>query len=352
MVVLATVSTVIASQALISGCFSLAAQGIALGLLPRLKIKNTHEEHFGQIYLASVNWALFVGCIWLVLSFKSSANLAAAYGLAVSAVMLMTAISATQVALHNWKWPKQKAYLIFGLFALVDSLFLTANGLKFFKGGYVPVTIGISIFILMRTWQWGKSHVRTAFLGHSTMSMKDLLSIAKNNPRLAKNVLILTIHNPKKLSSVLPPLAKMFINKFDSVPEHFIILTVSQTRQPYIEDEDRYEYMIFENNKSTNTSVISINAKFGFMEKPNVEKVINDISANEDVVTSGGMKDWIIYAGREIILSGSKTSDSILTRLRISLYKFMLRNTSPSYEYFGLEDDSRLSVDLLPVRIR
>jgi KUP system potassium uptake protein len=351
MVLLATAATVIASQALISGCFSLTAQGMALGLLPRLKIKQTHEGHSGQIYLGTINWVLFAGCVSLVLAFQNSSNLAAAYGLAVSAVMLVTAVSATQVAIYVWKWSKLAAYGVFGAFALVDAMFLTANMLKFFKGGFVPVAIGIVLFVIMRTWQWGKKHVHTAFLGHSTMSMRDLLQVAHSKPRLERSVLVMTIHNPTELSSPLPPLAKLFVQRFNAVPKHFIVLTVAQGRHPYVDETDRYTFSIFENDSKTDSSVISIHAQFGFMEEPNVEQVIKDIAHNDELTPNDDMKDWLIYAGRERILQDTEGASNI-HRMRVWLYAFIFRNTTPSYEYFGLGDDARLSVEYLPVTIK
>jgi KUP system potassium uptake protein len=351
MVVLATASTVIASQALISGCFSLAAQGIALGLLPRLRIKQTHKEHAGQIYLGAINWGLFVGCVALVVSFRTSSNLAAAYGLAVSAVMLLTAISAMQVARLDWKWPKFAAYGLFGMFAVVDTLFFAANSLKFLKGGFVPVLIGLIFFIVMRTWQWGKSHVRSAFLEHSTMSIRDLLAMGEHSERLKQSVLILTIHNPKEVSSPVPPLAKLFVQRFKAVPQHLILLTVSQTRRPYVDESERYSFSIFENDRSKDSSIISVHANFGFMEEPDVEKVIKDIAKDKTLTADDDMKDWIIYAGRERVLPAEDIK-GYFKKLRVSLYSFLFRNTSPSYEYYGMGNDARLSVELLPVRIK
>ena len=352
MVALATMATIIASQALISGCFSLAAQGIALGLVPRLRIKYTHEKHAGQIYLGFVNWILFAGCVILVLAFKTSGNLAAAYGLAVSGVMLVTAISAMQVAILEWKWPKWAAVFLFGSFSIVDSAFLAANSLKLFQGGFVPVTIGLILFAIMSTWRWGKTQVRQAFMEHSTMSMNDLMVISKQNSRLERSVLILTLHTPTSLDSPMPPLAKMFVQRFEHVPQHFITLTVAQTRHPFIPDNERYEYTIFENDKKTDSSIISIYARFGFMEEPDVEKVILDIAHNQDLTPDDDMKDWLIYAGRERIISPDHVTSTMFQRFRAGLYAFLFRNSVPTYEYYGLGNDGRLSIELLPVQIK
>lgn len=351
MVLLATLATIIASQALISGSYSLASQGIALGLIPRLKIKYTHEEHEGQIYVPFINWALFLGCIVLVLVFRSSSNLGAAYGLAVSGVMLITTLSAFQISKLEWHWKKYNSYLVFGFFAILDLTFLSANSLKLFKGGFVPVVIGALLFFIMSTWRWGKTQVRQTYLDHSTMKMEDLLELAHSQPRMKRSVLVLTIHNPLTEKEPIPPLVKLFVEKFIEVPKHLIILTVYQTRRPYESNDNRYLISIFENNKEKNTSVISIQARFGFMEEPNVESVITDIANNQELTPNDDMKDWIIYASRERVLS-PKSSASWFHKLRTGIYSILLRNSFPTYEYYGLGEDARLNIELLPVRIK
>ena len=146
MILLAAAATVIASQALISGVFSLFAQATALGLFPRLNVVHTHEERSGQIYSPFVNWALFLGCVLLVLGFTKSMALASAYGLAVSGNMLVTSLSMIAVAHLCWKWNAVRALSLFGWFVLVDATFLSANSLKLIDGGYIPLTIGAFLF--------------------------------------------------------------------------------------------------------------------------------------------------------------------------------------------------------------
>ena len=352
MVILAACATVIASQALISGAFSLASQGIALGLLPRMRIKHTHTLHEGQIYLAFVNWALYVGCITLVLTFKSSSNLAAAYGLAVSAVMLITAVSVMQIARLEWRWPKIAAYGLFGFFALIDLGFLTANSLKVFVGGYVPLAIGVVLFVIMSTWTWGKGHVRRTFLSHSSMTMKALLAIKQDQQTTnASNLLVLTVHNPKKLDDPVPPLVELFFHKFKIMPQHLIMLTIVQTKRPYEDEKKQLDVTIFENDTTKASSLMSIKAKFGFMEEPNVENVLAQIADRKDLTPTGTMDDWIVYVGRERIVVPAKGSSHIFRKLRVRLYALIMRNASPSYEYYGMGKDGRVSVELVPVRI-
>ncbi len=159
LVVLATMATVIASQALISGAFSLTRQAIAFGLFPRLQIVHTSRTHEGQIYVPVVNRALLVSCVFLVFGFGSSARLAAAYGFAVSGVMLVTSISMIVIATRVWGWRWYAAAPLFGSFAAVEAVFFFSSSLKILHGAWLPLAIGIMVFAVMTTWQWGRQRV-------------------------------------------------------------------------------------------------------------------------------------------------------------------------------------------------
>jgi KUP system potassium uptake protein len=157
LVVLATVATVIASQATISGAFSMAQQSALLGLSARIRVEHTSASEFGQIYVPAVNWLLLAGVVALVLFFRSSTNLAAAYGIAVTGTMLVTTILVFALAVRGWKWPWSLAIPVFTAFLLVDATLLSANMLKFHEGGWVPIVIAVSIFATMWTWMKGRA---------------------------------------------------------------------------------------------------------------------------------------------------------------------------------------------------
>jgi KUP system potassium uptake protein len=353
MVILATCATVIASQALISGAYSLAAQGIALGLLPRLRIKHTHEEHEGQIYIGAVNWTMYAACIMSVIYFKTSANLASAYVLAVSGVMIVTSIAAILVSIKVWKWSPLKAFIIFGFFTMLDLGFVAANSLKFFEGGWIPVVAGIFLFLVMVTWQWGKTHARRSFANQTSMTIAELLKLKKSQTAAnASNLLVLSESNPLDSKDKIPTLVEIFINKFNAVPKHLIMLSISQTKDPTVGDADRYTVKTFENDAKTDNSVISVKARFGFNEEPDVEKVIQYIADNEELTPNHSMVDWIVYVGRERVIIPTKEQASFLTRLRAKSYSFMMRNTPSMYDYFGLGTDTRLTVELVKVTIK
>ncbi len=349
MVLLASLATVIASQALISGAFSLAAQGVNLGLLPRLRVQHTHEHHAGQIYISFVNWSLYVGCVLLVIVFGSSARLASAYGLAVSGVMVITTLSMVLIARNLWKWSKIASIALFVPLLTLDSLFLTANSLKFLEGGYVPLTIGVVLYIIMVTWRWGKRYWNATLDDLSTITMADALELKQHQSHSSeRSLLILTNHHATKLTDKVPPLLELFINRYHTLPEHIINLTVMRTRAPYVSDDERYSITEFENDHEKGASLLSISAAFGFLEQPDVEKVIRDIASNQHLTPNDNMKDWIISVARERIIA---KQSNLFLRLRTILYSMLVNNATPSYEYYGMGEDSRLNAELIAVRI-
>ncbi|HTE58303.1 MAG TPA: KUP/HAK/KT family potassium transporter [Verrucomicrobiae bacterium] len=353
-VILACMATIIASQALISGAFSLTAQGINLGLLPRLKIKQTHPEHQGQIYIPFINWGLFIGCVALVLSFKSSSNLANAYGLAESGVMIATTLSMIVVAHRLWKWKRAVALAVFVPILLIDINFLVANSLKFLQGGFVPLTIGCTLYVIMTTWQWGRHRWRDTLRAHSTMTMGEILKQKQaQTSSLDRSLLILSHETqPKQKADKAPALLQIFMDRYHLLPKHVITMTIRQTRRPYVDEKERYTITEFENNHQKGFSLLSITASFGFMEEPDVEQVIEDIAKNRDLIPDDDMKDWIIYVARmRVVAHLKKRHPKRVTRMRALLFSWLVINATPGYEYYGLGDDSRVSAELIPVRI-
>ncbi len=180
LVLLATAATVIASQALISGAFSLTSQAIGIGLLPRIAILHTHLAHAGQIYIPFVNWALFLGCVALVLGFGSATALAAAYGLAVAGVMLITSLAMFAIARRYWRWSRTRTALVWGPLTALNAAFLVASSLKFLEGGFVPLSVGAAVFAIMATWRWGRKATFAAYAAKSTMTMAELIAFHRN----------------------------------------------------------------------------------------------------------------------------------------------------------------------------
>ena len=352
-VALATCATVIASQALISGVFSLASQGVAFGLMPRLNIIHTHKDHEGQIYVPAINWALFFGCVALVLSFQSSTHLAAAYGLAVSIDMLMTSLCMFIIARTLWKWSSLRALATFSIFIVLEIGFLLANSLKLFDGGYVPLGVAVIAFIVMTTWAWGRKNIKNAFMSHGELSMSDVLNIKKdqNNSALKKSLLILSPEDAHEPAEIAPSLLNLFVKKYGSLPDHTIVLNIKQVKShAKVSGPNRFTVTEYQNDHKKGLSLLAITATYGFMETPDIKRAIKWIADNEHLTPNDDMKDWIIYAGRErlIIDKGQKLHH----KFRANLFKILSRNSSSAYSYFGLGDDLRVTIEMLPIKLR
>lgn len=352
MVVLATCATVIASQALISGVFSLVSQGIAFGLIPRLQVKHTHEHHEGQIYIPAVNWALFVGCVTLVLIFRSSGNLAAAYGLAVSIDMVMTSICMTIIAKTLWHWSNFRSMLTFGGFLILEMAFLAANSLKLFQGGYIPLSVAFVAFGIMSIWAWGRKNIDRSFTKFKQRSMHDVLNFKEaQSSYLPTSLLVLSADDAHKDSDKAPALLNMFVERYGSLPKHVIALNIKQSKVHAHTDPDlRYKVTEFENNHQKQTSLLSVTASFGFMDRPDLEDVITWIANNDALTPNDDMHDWIVYVGRERLVMPER--NKLNHRFRASLFKMLNRNSSPAYSYFGLSKDLRLTTETIPIKLK
>ncbi|MBI4973567.1 KUP/HAK/KT family potassium transporter [Candidatus Roizmanbacteria bacterium] len=346
MVVLAALATIIASQALISGAFSLATQAISLGLLPYIPIVHTNQEHEGQIYVPAINWSLYVGCVILVIMFESSTRLAGAYGLAVAGVMFITSISMIYVAKNYWKWSTWSAFAVFLPLCVIDFMFLAANSLKIFEGGYIPLLICIAILIVMKTWNWGRASIKKTFAEYPKMQMKDLIEIMKNSTMLIPRTII--IMTPDYISSTednIPTLKQMFIERYGMLARNLIFLNVALERAPHIQG-DRYTITKFYEDQSKG-SIISVRAHFGFMEDPNVEKILHRIAYRHELDIDAHREKWLIHVMHERIFPGNLKN--IKDKIQFELFKAIHRNADSADHYFGLGTKEPLSIEVLPV---
>ncbi len=350
-VALATVATVIASQALISGAFSLVSQGIALKYLPTMHVIHTHDEREGQLYIPNVNWALFIGATFLVVTFRSSTHLASAYGLAVASDMVVTTIAVAAVARWHWKWRMSSVAMVFIPLGVVDGSLLLGNLSKIPTGGYVPLVIGGVMVTIMLTWRWGRERVRLAFMELSTMHMSEILHIWRRSdtPLFPRPVVLLTAYSPRTVDDQVPPLLEIFYKRYGALPKHLVLLSIEQTRVPYVLEDERYDTIAFDHSFDVGTSLLSVRAAFGFRESPDVEDVIDDIVTHVIGRPGETITSWGIFAAKERIV-GARDS-GWLQRGRHELFKAVRRQAEPAYFYFGLDDDSRLTVELIPVVI-
>ncbi len=349
MVLLATAATVIASQALISAAFTLCSQAIRLGLFPRLRLLHTHERHAGQIYVPFINRALFVGCILLVLVFGSSAALAAAYGLAVSGVMLITSFAMIPVALHYWKWSVPRTALIWGMLTAITGCFVVASSLKFIEGGFVPLTVGVAVFAVMTTWRWGRKATFAAYSAKPTMTMAELVALHRGcRIFMERNAILMSPKPLRQLDDRAPALMQMLWERHGILPRNLILVEVTHRKAPYSED-DRYRVTVFDRDPGRG-SIIGVELSFGFMEEPNVERLLEQIARHKEIDLPTDPRQWIVHVSQENLLPARHMG--LLRRLRFRLFLFLRLVSQPAYYYYGLGDEVQLSVEIIPVRVR
>lgn len=348
MVLLATGATVIASQALITGAFSLASQAVALNLFPYLKTIHTHHEHEGQIYVPFINWLLWVGCLALVVTFKTSSNLASAYGLAVSGVMLVTTLGMIGVARKHWNWPKWQALLLFVPLVLIDAVFVSSNSLKFFEGGYLPLVIGVAILGIMITWRWGYEKIQQGLSQQKGATMQDLVELRKKATTILPRTMVLISPYPvdEALDSV-PMANQVMVDRLAAMPQHILFLYIKNEKTPRVSARKRYEvYTFFKEKRSTIQSVV---ARFGFMENPDIGEMMRDLDELDAVLVTHNPKTWVFHELRGLMLPAA--SKNTWTYLRRLFFKFLYQNTDRLEETYGLDEHMRLSLHYVPLRL-
>lgn len=352
MVILATMATVIASQALISGAFSLTTQAMAFNLLPFIKVKHTNQEHQGQIYLSVVNWTLYVGTVVLVIIFKSSANLAGAYGLAVSGVMLMTTLGMYFIARSYWHWSKIKTMFLFVPLGIFESIFLFANSLKIFQGGYIPLSIAILILLIMLIWRWGttiKEGIQNKLIKKG-MTMEELIKLKSSitpTDTIARSSIFLCTRFIENKTDNVPAILHVFYQRYRELPENIIILNIHIDREsPHIH-EKRYQVIkFFDENKKG--SIFSVKISFGFIEDPNVEVFLENLAEHHEIKLDIGPSHWLIHAlNKRLIFS---EDISFLTKIKFMIYNFLDNISLKADHYFGLGNETELTVEVVPVK--
>lgn len=321
MVILATAAAVIASQAIISGAFSLTLQAIQLGYIPRLKVNYTSARIIGQIYVPVVNWALMLSCIGLVLGFRSSSDLAAAYGVAITTTMLITTILFYVVARRRWHWPAFAALPVAAFFVVIDLAFFGANMLKVVHGGWFPLLVSAGILFLMLTWRKGRRVLRNR-LGEMCLPLEDFLSDLKSQriPRVPGTGVYMSGNRQGT------PLALLHNLKHNKVlHQQVVVLTVRTEEVPYLANpKDRVAL------DQLDEGFWRVQIHFGFMEKPDVPAALK--SANEKRVRFDPMRTTY-FIGRETILATRKLG---LSSWRGSIFAWMTRNAGDVTSYFCL----------------
>lgn len=319
--ILATLAAIIASQALISGAFSLTAQAIQLNCLPRLRVFHTSLTEKGQIYLPMVNWLLAISCVLLVAIFESSTNLAAAYGIAIALTMTATSVLFWVAALKIWKWTKLQAGLLAGVFLLVDLAFLAANGLKIIHGGALPLGVAAVVMFFMTTWTWGRNRSGRQ-LQRQKIPLEDLLDQVSRGtiPRVRGTAIFMT----GQIDSVPVPLLHNLKHN-GVIHERLILLHVVTLDVATSKPAERFEF------KDLGQGFFSVVLRFGFSEEPDVPRALKDGMPAEIGYHPGRTS---FFLGRETIITGKVCT--ALQKFRLAIFASMLRNATPASAYFKL----------------
>jgi KUP system potassium uptake protein len=320
MVGLATMATVIASQAVISGAFSITRQVMQLGYCPRFRVLHTSESAIGQIYIPQVNWILFLCVIFLVLAFNTSSNLAAAYGIAVTGAFLTTTVLAFVVVRRVWGWSAWRAALIVGGFFLVDLVFFSANIVKIPEGGWFPLVAGLALFGLMTTWKRG-SEVLTEMRRQDALGIDSFLArITDTSPLRVKGTAVYMTANPYGVPQAL--LHNLKHNKV--LHERVVLATVVTEDVPFVPESDRTE--LTELEKGFKRIVV----RYGFMEQPDVPRAL--ANCVKDGV-SFDLMETSFFLGRETLVVARTPK---LVRWREKAYIWMARNSISATEFYRI----------------
>ena len=320
MIGLSTVATVIASQALISGAFSLTQQAVQLGFCPRVRIVHTSSEMQGQIYIPFVNYALMIACIAVVIGFKESGGLAGAYGIAVTATMMITSLLYFLVLTHDRKWALWKAIPLVGIFLVFDFAYFAGNIFKIADGGWFPLFVAAIIAVAMTTWKKGREELYRKLIGSRLPLEMFLSEIPRSRmPRVPGTAVFMTL-SPEGT----PPTLLHHIKHNHVLHERVALLSIISRDIPTVTADERIKLV------DLGQGFYRIEAFYGFMQKPNVPQIMK-IVAQYGLVTDPMTTTF--YLGRETLLTGGSSK---MMKWRKAVFAFMSRNAGNPTSYFGI----------------
>ena len=329
LVALATAAAVIASQALISGAFSLTRQAVQLGFLPRVTIKHTSSLTEGQIYISEVNWVLGIGCIALVLAFRDSSRLAAAYGIAVTGTMAITSVGFYNVARHVWLWPVHRAAPLVLLFLVVDLTFFASNALKFFDGGFLPIALAGVIFYVMRTWKRGRFLLSKHF-AQAASPLDEFLRGLREQRCLGVDGRTIAVARVAGVAVFLtsnrdgtPPLLLHHVRHVKSLHEAVVLVTVVTAPVPHVSEEQRSDVELL------SEGFMRLRVHCGFMESPDVPREL-EASVQRNALPVP-LDDITYFLGRETLLA---TRQGEMGPREETLFAFLSKNSLNATRYF------------------
>ena len=318
LVVLATAATVIASQALISGAFSLTMQAVQLGYAPRLRIIHTSGAAQGQIYVPTVNWLLMVACIGLVLGFRSSTSLAAAYGIAVTTTMVITTVLFAVVARTLWEWSVTRVAAVIGVLLAIDLAFLAGNVPKIPAGGWFPIVAGAVIYVLLTTWSTGRRLVGERIQLGRTPLVTYLKQLEPDPPTRVPGTAVYLFSIP----GMTPPSLVANVRYNRVLHERVVVASVVTDDIPRLGDADRLR------ERSLGDGVSRVEVHYGFMEDPDLRRDLAALGIDVDEAT--------FFLGKETVIATDRPGMAIW---RERLFGVMGRNATSAADYFRLPPD-------------
>jgi KUP system potassium uptake protein len=320
MVILATIATVVASQALISGAFSLTRQAVQLGYLPRVTIVHTSGKTEGQIYIPEVNWLLMLACVALVLGFRGSSELADAYGIAVTGTMAITSVLFYSVARNLWHWNRARAMALLALFLCFDLSFFLACSAKIAHGGWFPLMVAGGIFAVMVTWKRGRTLLGQRIAAESLPMEVFLADIETSKPHRVPGTAVFLTSTRRGTPTVL--LHHFKHNKV--LHKQVVILSIATDAVPEVPDDDKVHL------RSFGHGIWAVTAHYGFMESPDVLDILRRCRSRGLSLVEA---DTSFYLGRETLLS---TNGKGMARWRKMLFRFLSRNARSATDFFNL----------------
>jgi KUP system potassium uptake protein len=329
LIVLATIATIIASQSIITGAFSMTRQAIQLGWLPRLQIRQTSSEGYGQIYVSVVNWLLMIVTVGLTIGFGKSDNLASAYGIAVSLTMLMTSALLFIAMREIWQWSLLAAGTVAACFLVIDGAFFLANLTKVAEGGYVPLILAVSVYGIMWIWHRGAAAVAQRMHEALIPVPEFLARIAENKvPRVPGTAVFLT-----RTERDTPPVMVWHVKHNRALHQHVLVLRVEVMSVPWVSSADRIDI------EQMAPNFWRVTAHYGFMERPNIPELL---ARSQALGCTIDLADVTYYVGHETVIR--REDSEALPAWQERIFAVMERNDQHVSDFFSLPSDQVVEI--------
>jgi KUP system potassium uptake protein len=316
----------IASQALISGVYSLSQQGVMLGLLPRMTIRHTSAEERGQIYVPTINWMLMLGAVGLVLHFESSSKMAAAYGIAVTLTMVITTVLAFFLVRTRWGWNIWQASALTLLLLVPEIAFTAANAMKFMSGGWVPLAIGAALFVLMTSWKRGREVLGQRFR-ENMLPLEDFNDLMR--VEIPARVVGTAVFMTSMRDGTPPAMLHNFLHN-RVLHQHVVLLTITTEDAARVSERDRFT------QEELGNGFIRILAHYGFMEQPDVPALLTRAG-----VVGKGLEGVTFFLGRETMIATKRPG---MAHWRVHLFSFLSKNSQPATRFFNIPPDRVMEI--------